>query len=256
MSAAARSRAARLAVGIAAACLCAGFLALGTWQIQRRAWKLDLIARVDSRVHAAPAAAPGRAEWGGLSAARDEYRHVRLGGRYLNGRTTFVQAATELGSGYWELTPLQTDDGSLVLVNRGFVAADALAATRAEQAHEHATASVTGLLRLSEPGGNFLRRNDPAAERWRTRDIAAIAAARGLHDVAPYFVDADADTGVPGEPGGSVPIGGLTVVSFRNNHLEYALTWFALAAGTAVAAVVFFRAGAHGPDPATTPFEP
>ena len=83
---------------------------------------------------------------------------------------------------------------------------------------------MTGLLRITEPGGGFLRRNDPAAGRWYSRDVAAIAAARGLADVAPYFVDADASSDVPGGPRG-----GLTIVSFTNHHLIYALTWFVLA---------------------------
>ncbi|HVX81743.1 MAG TPA: SURF1 family cytochrome oxidase biogenesis protein, partial [Devosiaceae bacterium] len=84
---------------------------------------------------------------------------------------------------------------------------------------------VTGLLRISEPGGGFLRANDPAADRWYSRDVAAIARARGLGTVAPYFVDADATPNA-----GGLPVGGLTVIRFPNNHLLYALTWFALAA--------------------------
>ena len=76
-----------------------------------------------------------------------------------------------------------------------------------------------------QPGGGFLRTNAPAEDRWHSRDVAAIAAARGLTPVAPYFVDADATP----NPGG-FPVGGLTVVRFSDNHLVYAATWFALAA--------------------------
>jgi len=79
-------------------------------------------------------------------------------------------------------------------------------------------------MRMSEPGGAFLRANDPAAGRWYSRDVAAIAAAQGLGPVAPYFVDADATE----NPGG-LPVGGLTVIAFPNNHLIYALTWFGMA---------------------------
>ena len=85
-------------------------------------------------------------------------------------------------------------------------------------------AVVTGLVRLTEPGGRFLRANQPSADRWYSRDVAAIAAARDLGKVARFFIDADATP----NPGG-LPIGGLTVVSFRNSHLVYALTWFGLA---------------------------
>ena len=100
------------------------FVALGTWQVQRRAWKLDLIARVEQRVHAPAVPAPGPAQWPEVTAAADEYRHVTATGTFLDTSQTLVQAVTDLGAGYWVLTPLQAADGSIVLVNRGFVAAD------------------------------------------------------------------------------------------------------------------------------------
>ncbi|WP_242107567.1 SURF1 family protein [Luteimonas aquatica] len=210
----------------------AGFLALGIWQVERRAWKLALIERVESRIHAAPGAAPGPAEWPQVSAARDEYRHVRLRGRFLSGHDTRTQAVTELGPGFWLLSPFRTDDGALVLVNRGFVPAGW---NESADANPALAAGVTGLLRISEPGGGFLRRNDPARDRWYSRDVQAIAAARGLGPVAPYFVDADRE-GARDATGPRWPVGGLTVVRFRNNHLVYALTWFGLALMVAAAA--------------------
>jgi surfeit locus 1 family protein len=91
-------------------------------------------------------------------------------------------------------------------------------------------------MRASEPKGGFLRANDPAADRWHSRDVAAIARARNLGNVAPFFVDADASP----NPGG-YPIGGLTMVRFRNTHLVYALTWFALAALSGAATVLALR---------------
>src|SRR5690606_20589713 len=89
---------------------------------------------------------------------------------------------------------------------------------------------VAGLLRITEPNGAFLRSNDPATDRWYSRDVTAIAKARGITNVAPYFIDA----GRSASPGG-LPEGGLTVISFYNNHLIYAATWFALAMMVAVA---------------------
>jgi surfeit locus 1 family protein len=95
---------------------------------------------------------------------------------------------------------------------------------------------VTGLLRITEPKGGFLRANDPAAERWYSRDVAAIAAARGLADAAPYFIDADAAP----NPGG-LPVGGLTIVAFPNSHLVYAITWYGLAVMLAGAVLYVVR---------------
>jgi len=210
-------------------------VALGNWQVARRAWKLDLIARVDARVHAAPVPPPGPAEWPQVSAARDEYRHLRATGQYLPNKDTLVQASTALGAGFWVLTPFRTEDGFTVLVNRGFVPGDREEATGRLGGTAAGTLTVTGLLRLSEPGGGFLRSNQPAEGRWYSRDVAAIAAARGLGEVAPYFIDAEA-----GPDPRAYPVGGLTVIAFPNNHLVYAITWYALAlmlAGTTFYAV-------------------
>ncbi len=218
----------------------AGFAALGMWQLERRAWKLELIDRVERRIHTEPVPAPGPETWPSVDAAGYAYRRVRLTGRFLHDRETLVQAVTELGGGYWVLTPLVTPQGMTVLVNRGFVAGDRREPGASSAGKPVGETQVTGLLRISEPGDGFLRRNDPAAGRWYARDVAAIATARGLADVAPYFVDADASSAVSSHassngpsaasstgPGG--PRGGLTVVAFNNHHLIYALTWFVLA---------------------------
>ena len=226
--AAPRRRPAGLALALAAALAFLTFIGLGTWQVQRLQWKRALIERVEQRVRAAPVPAPAPERWAHLSAASDEYRPVRLAGAYLHDRATRVQAVTDLGGGYWLMTPLRTVDGAIVLVNRGFIpAGKAAAAANADPAP--GAAEVTGLLRMSQPGGGFLRNNDAAAGRWYSRDVEAIAAARGLGSVAPYFIDADAATAQREAAGAPAPVGGLTVIAFHNNHLVYALTWYALA---------------------------
>lgn len=209
------------------------FAGLGTWQVQRLFWKLDLIERVDARVHAAPVPVPS--DWQSLRPDDIEYRQVRVSGRFRNDRQTLVDALTELGAGYWVLTPLQTAGGT-ILINRGFVPKDKRAAPLTGDIQ------LTGLMRLSEPGGRFLRPNQAAQDRWFSRDVAAIAQKRGLGAVAPFFIDADATSNR-----GSYPVGGLTVVKFRNAHLVYALTWFGLAA-LCIAGLVLLLKPAHKPD--------
>lgn len=202
------------------AILVAVFVALGVWQVRRLAWKEALIARVDARVAAPATPAPGPAQWPAIDAAGSEYRHVSATGRFEQGRNTLVQAVTDLGAGYWVLTPLDDARGFTVLVNRGFVATRAAG----EAPAPGGTRTVTGLLRITEPGGGFLQSNQPAAGRWFSRDVAAIAHTDGLVKAAPYFIDE-----ARGEES-SGPVGGLTVIRFPNNHLSYAITWFALAA--------------------------
>ena len=202
----------------------AGLIALGVWQIERRAWKVALIDRVEQRLSAAPESMPAPASWPAINATDDEYRRVAITGRFLHDRETLVKAVTDQGGGFWVLTPLETADGNVVLVNRGFVPPERRDRATRRDGNSAAPASITGLLRLTEPKGGFLRNNDPAGNRWYSRDVEAIAAARGLPRVAPFFIDADAAP----NPGG-YPQGGLTVVKFHNNHLVYALTWFGLA---------------------------
>ena len=221
-------------LAIFALCLFCGFVALGNWQVHRLAWKRDLIARVDQRVHAPPVAAPAADQWSRVSAQEDEYRHVLLRGVFLHDRQTLIWAATDEGSGYWVMTPLRMADGSIVLVNRGYAPSDWCGRDGHCAAGPSGETTITGLLRMSEPSA-FLRHNDPARNSWYTRDVPAIAAARGLTDVAPYFVDADAASHIAGQP--SWPDGGKTVISFPNNHLSYLITWYLLALMVLVASV-------------------
>jgi surfeit locus 1 family protein len=217
---------------LAAVLVVAALVALAVWQTHRRAWKLDLIARIEARIAAPATAAPARERWPQVSAAADEYARVTVTGRWLDDRSALVQAATELGGGYWVLTPLVQNDGTAVLINRGFIPADKRDPTYWRGRNEGFD-TVTGLLRLSEPRGAFLRSNDPAADRWFSRDVEAIAASRGLPATAPYFIDAER------APHHAVlPVPGLTVISFSNNHLVYAITWCALALMAAAGAVL------------------
>ena len=127
------------------------------------------------------------------------------------------------------MTPLRRDDGAILFVNRGFTPG-----RRTAYARPQGRVRVTGLLRLTEPDGGVLRANDPAADRWYSRDVAAIAQSRGL-TAANCFVDAQAS------PSPGYPVGGLTIIRFPNNHLQYAITWFALATMTLGAYVLVLR---------------
>ena len=212
--------------GLLAVAFC-GFIALGVWQLQRMAWKHDLIARVDARIHAAAVQAPRRARWPAITDATDSYRRVSVTGHFVPGSETRTQAVTELGGGFWVLQALQTDDGDYVLVNRGFAPSGHTVVPAPD-----GRVSVEGLLRISEPEGGFLRHNVPAQDRWYSRDVAAIALKHGLpaQRVAPFFIDADRDPAVH-----DWPRGGMTVVKFRDPHLSYALTWFGMASLVLVA---------------------
>ncbi len=223
-----------LAVTLGGLVLLGILLALGTWQVQRLAWKQALIARIEASQAGEPQALPAMRHWPQVRRDTHEYQRLRLQGRFDHGRETLVQASTMLGTGWWVMTPLQTAEGPWVLVNRGFVdAAHRDPATRAAPPGE---TTLQGLLRITEPEGRLWQHNDARAGRWYSRDVAAIAEARQLPgEVAPFFVDASEAAE------GQWPRAGLTILSFSNNHLMYALTWFALAAMVSGALVFVWR---------------
>jgi surfeit locus 1 family protein len=238
-----RSTFMKAVLALAGIALFFAFISLGTWQVQRRAWKLDLIERVNERVHSQPVPVPVQALWAQVKPETHEYLAVQAQGQWIEGRSVLTQAVTELGAGFWLLTPLQQADGTQLLVNRGYVPAEQRKAqeTRIAAAAKDAqgdTATVVGLLRFSEPKGGFMRENAPEEDRWHSRDVAAIALAKQLNQAAPFFVDA----GVPGQAASNVwPRPGLTVIQFTNTHAVYALTWYGLALMVLLAAWLVVR---------------
>ena len=222
-----RSTGAVAALLLLATLLSTGLFALGAWQLQRLAWKEALIARISQAQQSDPTPLPARSVWAGISKEQDEYRRVQARGQFIHEKQTLVRASTALGTGYWVLTPLRLSEGGYLMVNRGYVGSGQLTPEmRGEANLGQPEQIVTGLLRMSEPGGSLLQKNEPQAQRWYSRDVAAIAQAQGLsqQDVTPFFIDAVALSDSP-----PWPRAGLTVLSFNNKHLGYALTWFTLA---------------------------
>jgi surfeit locus 1 family protein len=217
-----------LGAGVATALgivLCCG---LGVWQLQRLAWKESLITDVETRAHAPAADAPNPRDWPSLKPADYEYRHVRLEGEFDYTRQAFVfrplgqPRGRYGGPGYLVMTPLKLAGGEWVLVNRGFTPLDRKAGAATGPA---APVAVEGLMRSTEGRTWFTPADDPAKGEWFTRDVEAMAAAMKLGPHAPFSVDADA-----GPDPVALPEGGETILSFPNNHLSYAFTWFGLAA--------------------------
>lgn len=223
----------RRVIPVAALLLCAAlFSALGLWQIKRLAWKEALIAHVAAVTKAPPI--PAAMLPFGPPGDDLEYRHVTLSGHFEPQATTLVTALTELGGGYWQMVPLRLEDGRAIWVNRGFVPQG----TKREAAVAlvpGGKVALTGLLRHTEREADWLRANDPGAGRWYFRAIPQLSAAHHVAGAAAWFVDAQGTA----RPGDAVP--GLTVLAFANNHLQYALTWFAMALASLAAIVLVLR---------------
>jgi surfeit locus 1 family protein len=219
-------------------------LALGTWQVQRLAWKTALIARVEDRVKAPPAALPDPATWPGLAAEDIEFRPVRLAGTFDHDREihVFIALTRPLGplggQGYFVVTPMTLDDGHVVFVNRGFVPLERKDPATRTEGRVSGRVEIEGLMRPAEAESWISPAPDPAKNVWFVRDPLAMAQGSGIEAerVAPFTVDAFA-----GQVPGGLPQGGETVLAFTNNHLGYAITWYGLAAALVAVTVVFLR---------------
>lgn len=210
-------------------------LGLGTWQVQRLHWKEGLIAERAAAVSGVPAVLPKT-----LADARDlEFHRVRAAGHFLNDRELHLHATTAAGEvGYHVVTPLALDDGGMVLVDRGFVPERLLAPTTRAEANSSSAVTVTGLLRLAPDGKPswFTPDNRPDRNEWFYVDIAAMARAAGVAGALPFYLDADATP----NPGG-YPRGGQTDLDLPNNHLQYAITWYALAGALVIVYIRLVR---------------
>jgi surfeit locus 1 family protein len=218
-------------------------IGLGVWQLERKAWKEALIDAIARRMNEAPVPLPPPERWASLDAAHDEFTNVTFRAAFENEREALVFSGASAfrpdvsGIGYWVFTPARLADGARVAVNRGFVPeANKDPATRAAGLVT-APVEIVGVLRWPEHAGPFTPAGEPSRNLWFARDQLAIAAAKGWGKVAPFYVEQEA----PVPPGG-LPTPGKLTVTLPNNHLQYALTWFALAIVLAAVFVAFTRA--------------
>ena len=225
-----RGRQAGLAVpALFAVALAVIFVGLGTWQIQRKAWKEALIETLEQRLSAPAADLPPRERWAELDPADDEFRRVKFAAAFVPGAEALVYATGSAlrndvsGPGYWVFAPARLAAGGLVVVNRGFVPEGRQnPATRA--AGEIGDADLVGALRWPEPRGAFAPKEEPTRNLWFVRDPIAIASAKGWGEVAPFFLELES----PRPPNG-FPRPGALRANLRNVHLQYAITWYGLA---------------------------
>ncbi|MGY6708670.1 MAG: SURF1 family protein [Rhizobiaceae bacterium] len=203
-------------------------LSLGTWQVERLAWKEGLIATIDERIVAEPR--PLTDIETRHATTRDvEYWPITLEGVFHHDRERHYLATWRGQSGFQVLTPLELADGRFIFVNRGFVPYDRKDPAGRPEGQVEGVVELSGLSRRAEPEkpSIIVPDNDPAKNVFYWKDLSAMASSVGLADetVLPFLVDAD-DAANPG----GLPIGGITRIELPNNHLQYAVTWYGLAA--------------------------
>jgi surfeit locus 1 family protein len=194
------------------------------------AWKQGLIAQIGARAHAPPVSlSQALQRW--CDSGDIEYLRVGLTGRFLHARERHVFAIDErLGPGSYIYTPLETAEGQLVLINRGFVPTPLKDASARSAGQVEGQVTLTGLARRPTARGAFTPASEPARNLFYWPDYAAMLASvpeasRGELLAVPFFIEADAE---PANPGG-FPRGGVTRLTLPDRHLEYALTWYGLA---------------------------
>jgi surfeit locus 1 family protein len=197
---------------------------LGTWQVERLEWKRALIAERQSRLAGPAAPLPASAEdWRSWDfrpvVAHGEFRHDL--------EQLFGVAAIDDQFGHHVLTPLVEPDGAAVLVDRGWVPADRAHPAARREGQPAGPVRVSGIARYrgADRPGWFTPDNQPVEHLWYWYDLGALEQALGL-ELLPVVIEADATP----NPGG-LPIGGQTLTELPNDHLQYALTWYGLAAG-------------------------
>jgi surfeit locus 1 family protein len=203
-------------------------IALGVWQLERKTWKEDLIAAIKARVTQAPQDLPPHIDWPRLRPAADEYRRVTFEANFLKGQAFVYSAGSALrpdvkGTGYWVFAPARIVGGDVVVVNRGFVPLDR---REAGNSVPQGAVDIVGIMRWPERSGTFTPAADLKEKVWYLRDPQAMAQAEGWGPVAPFYVDQESPV-----PAGGLPLPGKVVVNLPDNHLQYAITWFALALG-------------------------
>jgi surfeit locus 1 family protein len=215
---------------------------LGSWQLQRKAWKESLIDTLEQRLSAPPVPLPPQATWAELDASDHEFRRVKFLGTFPPGQAALVYASASTlrrdvsGPGYWVFAPARTPAGAVIVVNRGFVPEGRQDAATRAASENSGPIELVGAMRWPQQRAWFAPSDSPGQNLWFVRDHLAIAAAKGWGEVAPFFIELERP-----QPPGGLPRPGPLEVNLRNEHLQYAITWYGLAVVFAVMFVFWLR---------------
>ncbi len=205
-------------------------IGLGVWQLQRTDWKEELIARIEAQLHAPPQQVTFLDDL-----PREEFRRVRLEGRFAD-EAMFLGGRTLEGRAGWHVVaPFELAGGGWVIVDRGWIPM----AARSHPVPAGGEGPIEGVVRLPPEAGTFTPDDDPKAREWYRIDPAAMASASGIvkAPVAPVYVAASGT--MAGSEGGSRPIPTGDRFVLPQNHFQYAMTWFGLAATLAAIYLVY-----------------
>jgi surfeit locus 1 family protein len=237
--------------GVFTLAMVAVFIGLGLWQLQRRVEKHALIAALNERLAAEPGPLPSPAQWSALTPGRDEFRRVSFTATYDSRPDAMVYSSGSgvrsdiSGPGTWAFLPARLPGGETVVINTGFVQNTMQDRARQDRAVEWLIApkpvTLTGYIRFPEAAGMLTPAENPAKRLWFTRDHLAMARALGWGGdgkaVAPFYIDLEQPV-----PSSGIPKPGPLEVHLKDDHMQYAVTWFGLAGAVVVAFGIWLRA--------------
>jgi cytochrome oxidase assembly protein ShyY1 len=246
MTALARNRRGLAGFGAFTLLMLALFVGLGLWQLQRRVEKHALIAAMTERLAAAPVSLPPPSQWSALTRGRDEFRRVRFAAMYEPGPDAMVYTSGSAvredisGPGAWAFMPARLQSGDTVVINAGFVQNTMQDRSQQDRAVTNlvtnAPVTLTGYVRFSEAADLLTPSENRAKRLWFTRDHLAMARALGWGEVAPFYIDLEQPV-----PASGIPKPGPLQVHLKDDHLQYAITWFTLAGAVLIAFGLWIR---------------
>ena len=186
---------------------------LGVWQIRRLAWKEAIIADINTRIAAAPVDLPAS-----VNRDLDAYLPVTVSGTFEQGEVHVLVSQKDVGAGYRIITPFVLEDGRRIMVDRGFAVASAKDAARSD-----GPATVTGNLQWPQETDSFTPEADLKGNIWFARDVPAMARTLGTQ---PVLLVTRSST----PPAAGISPLPVDTARIPNDHLQYAITWFSLAA--------------------------
>src|SRR5579883_1674235 len=165
-------------LGAALVSLCAFsvLLSLGLWQLNRKDWKETVIERITRQAELDPLPLPPECHWNSWETKIGAYRHVMLKGKFLHHKELLFHAPSPMDSdsentpGFFVLTPLEQDDGSIVIINRGFIPAGGKYSTERYSGSPDGKVTLMGLTREPQKRGWLMPDNDPAKNAWFVQD--------------------------------------------------------------------------------------
>ena len=222
------------------------FVGLGVWQLQRRTEKHALIAALTERLAAMPLPLPSSSQWSALKPATDEFRRVRFSATYARLPDAMVYSAGSAvredisGPGTWAFLAARLASGETVVINAGFVPNTMQDRVQQDRAVARLitdrAVTLTGYIRFPETAGALTPAEDPTKRLWFARDHLSMARVLGWGEVAPFYVDLETPM-----PESGIPKPGPLQVHLRDDHLQYAITWFVLAGAVVIAFGVWLR---------------